>query len=124
LKPFKNLLKRKNKEDEYIYSVLKQEDVIISPDTHRDIRIPPGQREIEKWPVLHAGKVPKIDLSTWKFRIWGLVGKEKEYTLKEFQSIMKIKVFSDIHCDLLVKAEQSMGRYQHFPIKRRSRDTS
>lgn len=98
MKPFKNLLKRKNKEDEYIYSVLKQEDVIISPDTHRDIRIPPGQREIEKLPVLHAGKVPKIDLSTWKFRIWGLVGKEKEYTLKEFQSIMKIKVFSDIHC--------------------------
>ncbi len=34
---------------------------IISPDTRRKNRIPPGQRLTNKWPVLHHGAVPDID---------------------------------------------------------------
>ena len=34
-------------------------------------RLPPGQYLTEKWPVLHAGTVPKVDLATWDFRVWG-----------------------------------------------------
>ena len=36
-------------------------------------RLPPGQSLTLKWPVLHYGNVPRIDLSTWDFRIDGLV---------------------------------------------------
>ncbi len=31
-------------------------------------RIPPGQYYTDKWPVLHAGSVPAVDLATWDFR--------------------------------------------------------
>ena len=36
-------------------------------------RIPPGQYYTDKWPVLHAGSVPKVDLAGWDFRVFGLV---------------------------------------------------
>lgn len=98
MNPLKGLLGKGDEEAKYIKSVLEDEDVIISPDTEREIRIPPGQRKIEKWPVLHAGRVPKIDQSQWTFKVWGLVREEKEYTLDEFNALPQVKVFSDIHC--------------------------
>src|ERR687886_621057 len=36
-------------------------------------RLPPGQYLTEKWPVLHAGSVPHVDLATWTFRVSGEV---------------------------------------------------
>ena len=30
-------------------------------------RLPPGQVQTRKWPVLHYGMVPRIDLSRWTF---------------------------------------------------------
>jgi DMSO/TMAO reductase YedYZ molybdopterin-dependent catalytic subunit len=87
----------KTKEDEIIKTTL-DEELIISPDTKRIDRIPPGQKQIDKWPVLHSGKVPKINLSNWKFKITGLVREEKEYTLQEFRKLSQVKVLSDIHC--------------------------
>ena len=36
-------------------------------------RLPPGQYLTEKWPVLHAGRVPKTDLATWDFKVFGEV---------------------------------------------------
>src|SRR5205807_9863485 len=36
-------------------------------------RLPPGQYLTEKWPVLHAGSVPDVDLATWDFRVFGEV---------------------------------------------------
>ena len=33
----------------------------------------PGQYLTEKWPVLHAGSVPRVDLATWDFKVWGQV---------------------------------------------------
>jgi DMSO/TMAO reductase YedYZ molybdopterin-dependent catalytic subunit len=34
-------------------------------------RIPPGQVRTAKWPVLHYGDVPAVDLATWRFEITG-----------------------------------------------------
>src|ERR671938_169157 len=39
-------------------------------------RLPPGQYLTEKWPVLHAGDVPAIELASWQLRIFGLVEEE------------------------------------------------
>jgi len=38
-----------------------------------EARIPPGQYYTDKWPVLQAGSVPRVDLATWDFRAFGLV---------------------------------------------------
>lgn len=72
--------------------------IIRSPDTERRKRLPPNQSETKKWPVLHAGSVPDINLSEWRFRIFGLVEKEQILTFEEFSSLPKIKCLSDIHC--------------------------
>ena len=36
-------------------------------------RLPPGQYETEKWPVLHYGSVPRFDPAGWDFRVFGEV---------------------------------------------------
>lgn len=61
-------------------------------------RIPPGQVETRKWPVLHHGSVPQVDLATWRFRIFGLVSDEVSLTYPEFMSLPRTQVLCDIHC--------------------------
>lgn len=73
-------------------------DLIISPDTRRDNRIPPGQSRTRKWPVLDASGPPRIDLSSWTLEVGGLVDKPFSLTLKEFQALPQVKVFADFHC--------------------------
>ena len=81
-----------------IGSVMKDSKVIRNPDTARKDRIPPGQRVTEKWPVLHYGEIPGIDIARWTFTISGLVAKERTLNYEEFMSLPRVKVFSDIHC--------------------------
>lgn len=71
---------------------------IASSDIKRENRVPPGQRVTEKFPVLHAGRVPKMDISKWRFSITGLVGEERELDFDEFMSLPQVEVLSDIHC--------------------------
>lgn len=71
---------------------------VVSPDTGREKRIPPGQVETRRWPVLHAGPTPKVDLSTWKFTISGLVNPQISWTWEEFRSLPSSRVFADMHC--------------------------
>ena len=71
---------------------------IISPDTHRTNRIPPGQSRTRKWPVLDAFGPPLIDLNKWQLKIFGLVNSPLSFTLAEFQALPRVKVFSDFHC--------------------------
>ena len=74
------------------------DEVIKSPDTLRQDRIPPSQRQTEKWPVLHTGSVPTIDIARWQFKISGLVKKEVTLDYNQFNALPGVKVFSDIHC--------------------------
>jgi DMSO/TMAO reductase YedYZ molybdopterin-dependent catalytic subunit len=75
-----------------------KEDIIKSPDTARENRVPPGQKLTEKWPALHYGSVPKIDIAEWQFRIFGLVEKERRLSYAEFTALPQVQVYSDIHC--------------------------
>jgi DMSO/TMAO reductase YedYZ molybdopterin-dependent catalytic subunit len=63
-----------------------------------DPRLPPGQVLTQKWPVLTYEAVPRIDLETWTFRCYGLVGEEVSWTWKEFLELPSVRVTSDIHC--------------------------
>lgn len=73
-------------------------DVIVSPDTRRADRIPPGQSRTRKWPVLDAFGPPRVDLENWRLRVFGKVDQPYELTLAEFRSLPRVKVFSDFHC--------------------------
>ena len=61
-------------------------------------RLPPGQYLTEKWPVLHAGSVPRTDLSTWTFRVYGEVEQARELTWEEFNALPRSSTVQDIHC--------------------------
>jgi DMSO/TMAO reductase YedYZ molybdopterin-dependent catalytic subunit len=74
------------------------EGVIISPDTLRENRVPPGQSRTRKWPVLHYGFVPKIDLNAWRLSVFGLVETSLTFTWEEFRELPRVRVFSDFHC--------------------------
>jgi DMSO/TMAO reductase YedYZ molybdopterin-dependent catalytic subunit len=74
------------------------DDVIISPDTQRGQRIPPGQARTRKWPVLHYGSVAHVAREDWRLEIFGLVETPLMLTWEEFQDLPRVKVFSDFHC--------------------------
>jgi len=61
-------------------------------------RVPPGQRLVKGWPVLHFGSIPHFDESTWDLRIYGLV--ENEYTLSysELKALPNANIPADMHC--------------------------
>jgi DMSO/TMAO reductase YedYZ molybdopterin-dependent catalytic subunit len=61
-------------------------------------RLPPGQYLTEKWPVLHAGSVPKTDLATWDFKVFGEVESPITLTNAELQALPQTEVTVDIHC--------------------------
>lgn len=50
-------------------------------------RLPPGQIVTVKWPVLHYGTVPKVDLATWRFRVSGAVEQPFELTWDELMGL-------------------------------------
>jgi DMSO/TMAO reductase YedYZ molybdopterin-dependent catalytic subunit len=65
----------------------------IDPD-----RLPPGQYMTAKWPVLHAGTVPDVDLATWSLRVFGAVEHEVELTWEQFMELPRSSSTQDIHC--------------------------
>jgi DMSO/TMAO reductase YedYZ molybdopterin-dependent catalytic subunit len=71
---------------------------ILSPDVERPERLPPGQVLTRKWPVLHAGSVPRFDRATWDFRIFGLVQQAWSCTHDEFLALPRVRVRADMHC--------------------------
>ena len=61
-------------------------------------RLPPGQYLTEKWPVLHAGSVPKTDLATWDFTVSGEVEQPLRLTWEELTALPATEITLDIHC--------------------------
>jgi DMSO/TMAO reductase YedYZ molybdopterin-dependent catalytic subunit len=52
----------------------------------------------EKWPVLHAGTVPRTDLATWDFGVFGEVEEPVTLTYDELQQLPQTAITTDIHC--------------------------
>ena len=77
---------------------IEDPDIIISPDTRREKRIPPGQSRTKKWPVLDAHGTPDIDLANWSFEIEGLVENRLSWSLDEFMQLPAVRVYADFHC--------------------------
>jgi DMSO/TMAO reductase YedYZ molybdopterin-dependent catalytic subunit len=61
-------------------------------------RLPPGQYLTEKWPVLHAGDVPDVDLASWTFTVSGDVEEPLSLSFDELKALPASDVTTDIHC--------------------------
>jgi DMSO/TMAO reductase YedYZ molybdopterin-dependent catalytic subunit len=61
-------------------------------------RLPPGQYLTDKWPVLHAGDVPDVDLATWTLAVTGEVEQPLSLTYDQLRELPSTDVTTDIHC--------------------------
>lgn len=61
-------------------------------------RLPPGQVETRKWPILHYGVVPAVDLASWRFEIRGAVDAPFALTWEQLQAEPRQTTLCDIHC--------------------------
>ena len=65
----------------------------------RDPRLPPGQYDIgPSWPVLTAEPTPRLDTSTWTFRVEGLVQNPTTWTWEQIHALPGSTYDGDIHC--------------------------
>jgi DMSO/TMAO reductase YedYZ molybdopterin-dependent catalytic subunit len=61
-------------------------------------RLPPGQVVTRKWPVLHYGTVPSVDLRTWRFEVTGAVERPLTLTWDDLMAMPRRETACDIHC--------------------------
>ena len=61
-------------------------------------RLPPGQIVTEKWPVLHYGTVPNVDLASWRLQVSGAVDRPFTMTWTELLALPRQETLCDIHC--------------------------
>jgi len=61
-------------------------------------RVPPGQYVTDRFPVLHAGVTPRVDVSKWDFQIDGLVETPASFTYQQMLDMPQVSRSFDIHC--------------------------
>ena len=61
-------------------------------------RLPPGQTETAKFPVLHLDGVPAFDPKTWRLRIKGELARPLELTYEDVLALPRTSSTSDFHC--------------------------
>ena len=69
-----------------------------APEPGGAARTPPGQYLTEKFPVLHYGTVPGVDLATWDFRVFGLVDTPVALSWEQLRALPRKRQTVDIHC--------------------------
>ncbi len=75
------------------------DELIISPDTRRPDRLPPGQTRVHTLPSGHVGEVPPFDPATWDVAVFPvpLVDRVKRFSWADFLALPRVKVFADLH---------------------------
>ena len=68
----------------------------LDPETAR--RVPPGQRLVKTWPVLHVGSIPRFDEASWDFRVHGEVERPLTLSYADLTSLPTAEVRADMHC--------------------------
>ena len=63
-----------------------------------DDRLPPGQRETQKFPVLSKSGTPEFDPATWEFTVTGAVEEELTFSWEEFRDLPSVTQRQDFHC--------------------------
>ena len=68
------------------------------PPEHAAERVPPGQRVVRGWPVLHEGRIPRFDESSWSFAVGGACANASTSSYSELQGLGPLEMTSDFHC--------------------------
>jgi len=61
-------------------------------------RVPPGQRLVKSWPVLHFGSIPRFDGQHWDVEVSGLVEEPFTLSYQELLDLPRVTVDADMHC--------------------------
>lgn len=61
-------------------------------------RVPPGQRLVTDFPVLHAGSVMHVERESWRLTVTGLVGSSLTIDWDGLLALPANEQISDIHC--------------------------
>ncbi|PSP38462.1 sulfite oxidase [Halobacteriales archaeon QH_7_65_31] len=61
-------------------------------------RVPPGQRETTRFPVLSKSGTPSVDLSEWTLDVWGAVGERLELDFDALRALDTETQRQDFHC--------------------------
>jgi DMSO/TMAO reductase YedYZ molybdopterin-dependent catalytic subunit len=61
-------------------------------------RLPPGQTETRKWPVLDLGVKPTLPTSRWKLTIDGACAAPTTLSWDDFLALEQVDDVSDFHC--------------------------
>jgi DMSO/TMAO reductase YedYZ molybdopterin-dependent catalytic subunit len=79
-------------------ATMTDRDVTDLYAAYGDDRLPPGQRETEKFPVLSKSGTPDWDPATWEFRVSGAVEDELTFSWDEFRELPTETQRQDFHC--------------------------
>ena len=82
---------------------------------HDKNRLPPRQVLTKKWPVLHYGQVPRVDLATWRFEVSGLVEQPLSLTYDEILALPHQNTVCDIHC--VTRWSRLDNRFEGIPVQ-------
>ncbi|WP_318569959.1 sulfite oxidase-like oxidoreductase [Salinigranum marinum] len=63
-----------------------------------DERLPPGQRETSRFPVLSKSGTPGVEREEWRFEVWGAVDDPLELTWEAFHELPTETQRQDFHC--------------------------
>ena len=61
-------------------------------------RLPGGQHETTKWPVLTYGPTPIVETDEWQMRMWGACGNEITLKWEDLKQFEYHKLIVDYHC--------------------------
>lgn len=61
-------------------------------------QLPPGQRQVEKWPVLDIGLSPIVPQEKWRLTVDGAVRNPVELDWKSMLALPQVEDTSDFHC--------------------------
>jgi DMSO/TMAO reductase YedYZ molybdopterin-dependent catalytic subunit len=61
-------------------------------------RVPPGQYVEYGFPVLSYSPTPNMSPEAWTFRVEGMVGRERTWSMEEFRALPFEEIPCDIHC--------------------------
>lgn len=61
-------------------------------------RLPPGQVETKKFPVLDLGERPAFDPKAWSLRVFGLVEEPLALSWDAFKALPRTPLKADFHC--------------------------
>lgn len=73
------------------------QESVRSPNLEQTL--PPGQQYVKKFPIYDiTPRRPASDPATYRFRAWGAVENEVEWTRDELLALPPVEVVADLHC--------------------------